>query len=154
MCSSDLEEYPWSVAAYTPGSWTPAAVTMTEPDGAWRLPGLVAGEYRLTYGPELAHRRFTRATARAGETVTVPCPTGGGMTLRGRVRGKLPRGLCVTAESDSAAGSARVGAEGRFAVADLPPGSYRLRLWVGVVDRLVDCDVVATLPGSDVELEW
>lgn len=150
----DADAWPPAVAAYPLDSWTPAAVVLAQRDGSWRLAGLAPGEYRIAYGRAFSGCRFTRAVARAGETVQVPCDASAGQTLRGRVRGKLPRGLVVTVESGGAVQSAAVGQDGRFAVPDLPPGDYRCRLWSGSANRLVRAPGVHRLPGAEALLDW
>jgi hypothetical protein len=142
----------WNVAAYRPGSWTPAATTLVRPDGGWRLAGLTPGDYRVVIGG-YGGCRLQQATAHAGATTTVVCDTRPGHTLRGRLRARPARPMQLTVESDTAVQAVLVQPDGAFVLPDLPAGVYRCTLWAGHGTKLVRLPGTVTVPGADVVLD-
>ncbi|MBI5830926.1 MAG: carboxypeptidase regulatory-like domain-containing protein, partial [Armatimonadetes bacterium] len=143
-----------TVVAYRGESLTPVAVALTQPDGAWRMTGLPAGDFRLAVPGSWLGSVFVRATLGDGQTLEVAQPAPGTHTLRGRVGGKLPAKLVVTARSDAALRSTDVDRDGRFAFEGLPAGSYQLTLWSGEVRRVLRLPEPHAVPGPEVRLDW
>jgi Carboxypeptidase regulatory-like domain len=104
------------------------AMAQVAGDGTYQLAGLTPGTWEIT--AHAGERRPVRREVRlaAGERAAVDFTFAGGATLSGRVllNGQPGIGLWVALDPDG--GGVRSGQDGAFALRDLPPGAYTLKV--------------------------
>ena len=139
-------------------------------DGAFALAGVKPGPYRVfAHAKKLGVSHVDAVTVEAGSDARVDLPLGPPFDVVGRVLGPDKKPLAakvVATELDGEAFgqlpgllNAETGADGRFRVSALPPGSHALRVTSpGFASKRVEAEIsgdepAATLDLGDLELE-
>ena len=137
-------------------SWQVSGTVVTAAGGTLNVSGLAPGDYLAMAWPRDVAGILAPFTIRAGQATELALPWRQGVALRGRVAGTLPKNACISAESDTGFGAARLADNGTFVLAHLLPGTYTLRAWApGEVKIVALAGVRVGDAGAEgVAMEW